>query len=131
MHDIVDPRYPTRITVACSNFDAVPRDKAATLTKLLGQIETAAGEGADLVVFPELALNSWGRCEGCAAGHRPCDAIQFARYDADQNVLLYTDFRHLACRYVLVARLDHLPFGRQVDPQLEAPHETVLLLRHF
>ena len=27
----------------------------------------------DLVIFPELALNSWGTCPACAAEHRPCD----------------------------------------------------------
>jgi predicted amidohydrolase len=33
----------------------------------------AADRGADLVVFPELAINTWGHCEPCAAAHAPCD----------------------------------------------------------
>jgi predicted amidohydrolase len=63
---------PSTITVACVNFESVPRDKAATLHKLDAAIGEAADRGADLVVFPELALNSWGECPDCAAGHRPC-----------------------------------------------------------
>lgn len=64
---------PPTITVASSNFEAVHRDKTATLTKMVAAIEDAANQGADLIVFPELALNSWGRCEGCEANHQPCD----------------------------------------------------------
>ena len=48
------------------------RDKAATLAKMLDGIADAADRGCDLVVFPELALNTWGECVDCAAEHRPC-----------------------------------------------------------
>jgi predicted amidohydrolase len=64
---------PSTITVACVNFESVPRDKAATLHKIDACIAEAAARGADLVVFPETALNSWGACPGCAAEHRPCE----------------------------------------------------------
>ncbi len=64
---------PASITVACVNFEAVPRDKAATLAKFASFIAAAADQGADLVVFPELALNTWGRCAACAEDHRPCE----------------------------------------------------------
>ena len=63
---------PSTITVACASFAAVPRDKAATLAKMATVLDEAATRGADLVVFPELALNTWGECAACAAEHRPC-----------------------------------------------------------
>src|SRR5262245_27552109 len=63
---------PTAITVGCVNFEAVARDKNATLAKMATFIADAANQGCDLVVFPELALNTWGRCEACAEHHQPC-----------------------------------------------------------
>jgi predicted amidohydrolase len=63
---------PASITVACVNFEAVPRDKAATLDKMATFVADAAAQGADLVIFPELAINTWGRCVECAELHRPC-----------------------------------------------------------
>jgi predicted amidohydrolase len=54
------------------NFEAVPRDKAATLEKMETFIADAAAQGCDLVIFPELALNTWGRCAECAERHQPC-----------------------------------------------------------
>jgi len=51
---------PTSIRVGCANFEAVPRDKAATLDKLADVVAEAARRGCDLVVFPELAINTWG-----------------------------------------------------------------------
>lgn len=68
-----DPRLgPTAITVACANFASVPRDKPATVAKLVAVVRDAAAAGADLVIFPELALNSWGECGDCASAHAPC-----------------------------------------------------------
>lgn len=68
-----DPHLgPRAITVGCVNFEAVARDKAATLAKMLTGIAAAHARGCDLVIFPELALNSWGQCGDCAAEHRPC-----------------------------------------------------------
>jgi predicted amidohydrolase len=64
---------PATITVACVNFEAVPREKAATLEKMTGFIADAAAQGADLVIFPELALNTWGKCAECAQLHQPCE----------------------------------------------------------
>ena len=63
---------PSTITVACANFEAVAYDKAETLAKMVGVIESAAAAGADLVVFPELALNTWGTCADCADAGSPC-----------------------------------------------------------
>src|SRR5581483_9902261 len=69
-----DPQLgPTSITVGCANFEAVPHNKSATLEKMVGVIADAAAKGCDLVIFPELALNTWGRCDDCAARHHPCE----------------------------------------------------------
>jgi N-carbamoylputrescine amidase len=59
--------------VGCVNFESVPRDKRATLEKMQTVIADAAAKGCDLVIFPELALNTWGRCASCADAHRPCE----------------------------------------------------------
>src|SRR6188474_924277 len=68
-----DPELgPSSISIGCVNFEAVARDKRATLDKLVGMIATAASRGCDLVIFPELALNTWGQCAECAAQHRAC-----------------------------------------------------------
>ncbi len=63
---------PSSIRVGCVNFEAIARDKSATLAKMLETITAAGAQGCDLVVFPELALNTWGHCDECAAEHRPC-----------------------------------------------------------
>jgi N-carbamoylputrescine amidase len=64
---------PTSITIGAVNFEAVARDKAASLAKVVDRITEAGALGCDLVVFPELAINTWSECGGCAAGHRPCE----------------------------------------------------------
>jgi predicted amidohydrolase len=64
---------PAAITIGCVNFEAVPRDKAATLQKMDSFIAEAAANGCDLVIFPELALNTWGQCADCADAHEPCE----------------------------------------------------------
>jgi predicted amidohydrolase len=72
MNPIDDPSLPSIITVGCVNFESVPRDKAATLEKILRVVRDAARQGCELVVFPELALDTWGVCADCARDHRPC-----------------------------------------------------------
>lgn len=67
-----DPGLPKLVTVGAVNFDSVERDKAATLEKICKEIKGAAYQGCDLVVFPELALNSWGECPECATQGKPC-----------------------------------------------------------
>jgi predicted amidohydrolase len=68
-----DPQLgPSSISVGCVNFEAVARDKPATLDKILAMITTAASQSCDLVIFPELALNTWGHCDECAAEHHAC-----------------------------------------------------------
>lgn len=65
MHPVEDPTYPSVVTVGCVNFASVLRDKPATLAKMEGSVRDAARQGCDLVVFPELALNSWDSCTDC------------------------------------------------------------------
>ncbi|HEU5307411.1 MAG TPA: carbon-nitrogen hydrolase family protein [Acidimicrobiia bacterium] len=68
-----DPNLgPTAITIGCVNFEAVPRDKAATLEKMEAFVVEAAARRCQLVIFPELALNTWGSCAECSDAHRPC-----------------------------------------------------------
>jgi predicted amidohydrolase len=76
---------PTTITIGCANFESVPRDKAKTLEKIDRVITDAASRDCDLVVFPELALNSWERCTDCADAHAPCawHRAQAERADGD------------------------------------------------
>jgi len=58
--------YDKIVTVAATNFAAVPGDKAATLDKMEANIREAASQGADLIAFPEEALSG---IEHCAVGH--------------------------------------------------------------
>lgn len=69
---IDDPTFPCVVTVGCANFESIPRNRPATLEKLLGVVRSAARQGCDLVIFPELAINTWGECGDCARAHRPC-----------------------------------------------------------
>lgn len=71
-HAVNDPAHPKLVTVGSVNFESVPRDKAATLEKIVQFVRDAAHQGCDLVVFPELALNAWGECEECSDAGRPC-----------------------------------------------------------
>ena len=82
-HHVNDPRWPTRITVACANFSTTPGQKAGSVGKLIDVMGDAAGRGADLVVFPELAIDSWGTCPECAAAHAPCEWHLNEAEDAD------------------------------------------------
>lgn len=56
--------WQDRVTVAAVNFSPVHRHAKATLEKMAAQVEEAAAQGADLVVFPEGALLG---CQSCAA----------------------------------------------------------------
>ena len=38
-----------------------------------GSSPTRLAKGCDLVIFPELALNTWGPCPDCADAHQPCE----------------------------------------------------------
>jgi predicted amidohydrolase len=73
MHPVEDPAYPTVVTVGVVNFSSILRDKAATLAKMQAITRDAVRQGCDLVVFPELALNSWDDCADCRSAGSSCE----------------------------------------------------------
>ncbi len=60
-------------TLAAVNFSPVYGDKDATLARILDNVREAGKQGADLVVFPEGALQGPGSCEHCRERSGPCD----------------------------------------------------------
>jgi predicted amidohydrolase len=64
----------TLVTVAAVNFAPVYGDAKATVEKMAANIEEAAAQGADLVVFPEGALVGCHSCPECRARGGPCGA---------------------------------------------------------
>lgn len=61
------------VTIAAVNFSPVYGDAKATLEKMTDQVEEAAAQGADLVVFPENALVGCRSCSACRALGRACE----------------------------------------------------------
>ncbi|MAG30470.1 MAG: hypothetical protein CL908_06185 [Deltaproteobacteria bacterium] len=64
------------VTVASVNFSPVFEDVNATLEKMTSNVIEAAAQGADLVVFPELALLGAGSCPECSALKAACERHQ-------------------------------------------------------
>src|SRR5690606_14910824 len=60
------------INVVCANFTPIWGDTSATLEKILKEIHEAGAQRADLVVFPEGALQGPGSCAGCREEGGPC-----------------------------------------------------------
>lgn len=60
------------VTVAAVNFAPVYDDAKATVEKMAANIEEAAAQGADLVVFPEGALTGCRSCAECRELDAPC-----------------------------------------------------------
>ena len=122
-HSVNDPTYPKLVTVGSVNFDSVVGDKAASLEKLVGVVRDAAHQGCDLVVFPELALNTWGECEECDSKSRPC------AWHLDQSELIPGPSTEIVAK---VARdLDiHVIFGMEErDPvQPEVLYNSAVLI---
>ena len=110
MQSVDDPGLPSLVTVGAVNFDSVPRDKAATLEKLLDTVRGAARQGCQLLVFPELALSTFGGCPDCAANHTPCG------WHLDQAELVPGPATNALAK--LAAELDiHVVFGmEELDP---------------
>jgi N-carbamoylputrescine amidase len=67
-----DHERQANFVVAAANFSPVYGDTSATVDKMLDVLREAASQGADLVVFPELALHGCGSCEACRAVDGPC-----------------------------------------------------------
>jgi predicted amidohydrolase len=55
------------------NFRPIQHDNAACAAKLKGDIEAAGRDGVGLVVFPEMALQGFEKCQDCADRGRACD----------------------------------------------------------
>ena len=68
---------------------------------------------------------------GFDTAHRTAGAVVLAGDDAHLIAVGGGHEGDLMGPNVLIARRRHLGVGRQIDPQLEAPHEPVFLLRHF
>lgn len=63
---------PSHVTLAAVNFTTVWGDKRATLDKMKACVVEAAAQGADIVVFPEGALQGCGSCDDCREAGGPC-----------------------------------------------------------
>ena len=63
------------VNVGAAQLGPIQRadSKADVVERLVALLTQAADRGRDVVVFPELALNTWGSCADCAAAHAPCD----------------------------------------------------------
>ncbi|MFO0687266.1 MAG: carbon-nitrogen hydrolase family protein [Myxococcota bacterium] len=61
------------VTIAAVNFAPVYGEAKATVEKMAANIEEAAAQGADLVVFPEGALLGCHSCTACRVLGGPCD----------------------------------------------------------
>jgi hypothetical protein len=61
---------------------------------------------------------------------RSLGLVDFTRDDPNPDSIP-DDLRNILWRNVLVPGCGHLRFGRQIDPQLESPHQTVFLLGHL
>ena len=62
------------VTVAAVNFAPVYGNAKATIEKMAANVDEAAAQGADLVVFPEAALLGCHSCSECREQGTPCDA---------------------------------------------------------
>lgn len=63
----------TKIKAQAVNFEPVMHDNKACAAKIKATIETAARDGVKLIVFPEMALQGFEKCQDCASRGRACD----------------------------------------------------------
>jgi len=56
--------YKNTVTIACVNFNPVMADKSANLTKMEHFIKQAKANGANIVLFPEMALTDYKLDDG-------------------------------------------------------------------
>ena len=64
---------PNRLKAVAVNFQPILGDNKATAAKMTGIIENAARDGANLIVFPEMALQGFERCQDCKNRGSACD----------------------------------------------------------
>ncbi len=65
-------RYEKTVTVACINWSGVWGDKAANLDKIKVKVTEASKLGANIIVFPELALSGYECGEEARRDQKPC-----------------------------------------------------------
>ena len=64
---------PNKLKAAAVNFQPVLNDNKACAAKMKGTIERAARDGCNLIVFPEMALQGFDRCQDCKNRGSACD----------------------------------------------------------
>lgn len=65
-------KYDNKATVACVNFAGDWGNKAARLEKMRATVQQAARQGADIIVFPEMALSGYECDEEGTRLIKPC-----------------------------------------------------------
>jgi predicted amidohydrolase len=63
----------TSIKARAINFEPVMQDNKACAAKMKATIEAAGRDGVKLVVFPEMALQGFEKCQDCADRGHACD----------------------------------------------------------
>lgn len=90
------------VTVATVNFSPVFGDAKATLDKMTSNVIEAAAQGADLVVFPELALFGCGGCTECGAIEAACEKhLQLAETVPGPSSLALAELAHEHDLYIV------------------------------
>jgi predicted amidohydrolase len=70
---LADPPAPNKLRAAAINFQPVLNDNKACAARIKATIETAASDGCNLAVFPEMALQGFARCQDCKDRGNACD----------------------------------------------------------
>ena len=65
--------YATKLKARAINFRPVQHDNTACAAKIKETIDAAARDGVNLIVFPEMALQGFEKCQACADRGRACD----------------------------------------------------------
>lgn len=67
------PAPASKLKARAVNFQPVMQDNAACAAKIRETIDTAGRDGVKLIVFPEMALQGFAKCQECADRGRACD----------------------------------------------------------
>jgi len=60
----VPQKDPDQVMIACVNFRTIWGDKGKNLKKIMDYVSDTAKQGADIILFPELALTGYAEGEG-------------------------------------------------------------------
>ena len=64
--------HPETVSIACINFHPTWGDKAANVDKMKTFVTEAAGQGNNIIIFPELALSGYECSEELEGEHKSC-----------------------------------------------------------